>query len=222
PRSHAAVAADVQVPAVLGGDHADVLGAGLGALAGAAGHAELDLVRRPQTAVPQLQGDRHPDGVLDAVPAPGRADARLHRADRLAVRVPGLEPGVDQPLPDPRQLLDPGAEQVDPLAAGDLGVQPEVAGHLADRDQPLRRDLAAGDPRDDGVAAVLLQVRHHVVVGVLQGRALAVEHVSGRIKAGQDRRDHGLADVATATAPVPLDDLGEGPHPRHPAAPQTL
>jgi hypothetical protein len=36
PRLHAAVAADVEVPALLGGDHADVLALRLGALAGAA------------------------------------------------------------------------------------------------------------------------------------------------------------------------------------------
>ena len=92
--------------------------------------------RRP--AVAQLQGDRERDGVLHAVAAPLRADARLHRAQRLAVGVPGLEPGVDQPLPDRRQLLEAGAEQVDPLAAGDLRVEPEVRGDLADVDQPLR------------------------------------------------------------------------------------
>ena len=46
---------------------------------------------------------------------------------------PDSMPAVDQPLPDLRQLLDPRAEQVDPLAAGDLGVQAEVAGDLADQ-----------------------------------------------------------------------------------------
>ena len=46
----------------------------------------------------------------------------------------------------------PGAEHVDPLAAGDLGVQAEVLRHLPDDEQPLGRHLAAGDPRDDRVA----------------------------------------------------------------------
>jgi hypothetical protein len=41
----AAVAADVQVPALLSGDHAEVLGAGFGALPRAPGDAGLDLVR---------------------------------------------------------------------------------------------------------------------------------------------------------------------------------
>ena len=173
----AAVAADVEIPALLGGDDADVLAAGLGALAGAAGHARLDLVRRAQPPVAQFQRDGQADRVLHAVPAPGGADARLHRAQRLAVRVAGLEAGVDEPPPDRGQLLDPGAEQVDPLAAGDLRVEPEVAGHLADDDQPLRGDLAARDPRDDRVGAVALDVGQEVVVGVLQRGLLAVEHV---------------------------------------------
>src|SRR6185437_13833086 len=66
----AAVAADVQVPAALGGDDADVLGLRLGALPGAAGHRHLDLVRLPQAPVAQLQVDGDLHGVLDAVAAP--------------------------------------------------------------------------------------------------------------------------------------------------------
>ena len=134
----AAVAADVQVPALLGGDDPEVLGPRLGALAGTAADAALELVRRAEPAVAQLQRDREAHGVLHAVPAPGGADARLHRAQRLAVGVAGLEAGVDQPPPDRGQLLHPRAEQVDPLAAGDLGVEVEVPGHLADHDQLVR------------------------------------------------------------------------------------
>ncbi len=69
------------------------------------------------------------------------------------------------------QLLDAGAEQVDPLTAGDLRVEAEVLRDLADDDEVLGRHLAAGDARDDGVGAVLLQVGEHVVVGVLQRAA---------------------------------------------------
>ena len=47
-----------------------------------------------------------------------------------------------------RQLLQPRAEQVDALAAGDLGVEPEVAGHLADRREILRgRGAGEGECR---------------------------------------------------------------------------
>src|SRR5690606_34556025 len=94
PRPEPAVAADVEVPAALGGDHAEVLAARLGALAGAAGHRRLDLVGRAQAPVAQLERDRHADRVLHAVPAPGGADAGLDRAHGLAVRVAGLEAGV--------------------------------------------------------------------------------------------------------------------------------
>ncbi len=92
-RLHAAVAAHVQVPALLGGDDADVLALRFGAFAGAAGHGQLDLVRRAQALVAVLQVDREPDAVLHAVAAPGRADAGLHRAQGLAVGVAGLEAG---------------------------------------------------------------------------------------------------------------------------------
>ena len=129
--------------------------------------------------------------------------------------MPGLEARVDQPLPDRRQLLDAGAEQVDPLAAGDLRVEPEVLGDLADRDQPLGGDLAAGDARDDRVGAVLLQVGHDVVVGVLQRRPLAVEDVPVPSEARIDADDR-LADVAAAAGAVALDDLAERRQPVHP------
>src|SRR4051812_22493312 len=123
PGLHPAIAADVEIPALLGGDDADVLALRLGAFARAARHGHLDLVRRAQAAVAVLDVDRHRHGVLHAVAAPGRADAGLNRAQRLAVGVARLEAGVDQLLPDQRQLLDARAEEVDALRAGDLGVE---------------------------------------------------------------------------------------------------
>ena len=213
PGPEAAVAADVEVPAVLGGDDAEVLAPGLGALAGAAGHRRLDLVRCPQSAVAQLECDGEPDRVLHPVAAPGRADAGLHGAQRLAVRVARLEAGVDQPAPDVGQLLDPRAEQVDPLPAGDLRVETEVAGHLADHDQLVRGDLAAGYPRHHRVGAVALDVGQEVVVGVLQRGLLAVEDVPVAER-GQDRGHHGLADVAAASGAVSGDQGRERADPR--------
>src|ERR1044072_1911773 len=109
----AAVAADVEVPPVLGGDHPEVLAPRLRALAGAPGHPGLDLVRRPQPAVTHVQLDRHGARVLHAVPAPGAAPAGLARAQRFPVGVAGLEPGVHEPAPDPRQLLSPPAPTED-------------------------------------------------------------------------------------------------------------
>ena len=55
PRLHAAVAAHVEVPALLRGDHADVLALRFGALARAAGHRHLQLVRRADAAVARLE-----------------------------------------------------------------------------------------------------------------------------------------------------------------------
>lgn len=109
----------------------------------------LELVRGAQAPIAQLEAHGHADGVEHAVAAPGRPHARLHRAQRLAVRVARLEARVDEALPDERQLLEPRAEHVDPLPAGDLRVQAEVLRHLPDRDEPLGRDLAARHARHD-------------------------------------------------------------------------
>ena len=208
-RLEAAVAADVEVPALVRGDHADVLAAGLGAFAGAAGDAHLQFVRAAQAAVAQLQRDREGDGVLHPEAAPGGADAGLHGAQALAVGLAGLEAGVHQFLPDVRELLQPGAEHVDPLAAGDLGVEAVLLGDGGDHAELLRGDLAAGDPRDHRVAAVLLHVGEGAVVGVLQGAAAGVEHV-GAVLAGEDVGDGGLADVAAGAGAVAGQDVLEG------------
>ena len=66
PRPGAAVAADVEVVTLLGGDQAEVLALGLGALADAARDGPLQLVRGPEPAVAQLDPDGEPDRVLDA------------------------------------------------------------------------------------------------------------------------------------------------------------
>ena len=132
PRPEAAVATDVEVPAVLRRDDAEVLALRLRAFTGAAGHAGLDLVRRTKPAVAQLELDRETHRVLDAVATPGLADARLHRPQRLAVGMPRLEAGVDESPPDRRQLLDACAEHVDALSAGDLRIKVEVTRDLAD------------------------------------------------------------------------------------------
>src|SRR5690606_25897343 len=107
----------------------------------------------------------------------------------------------DQSPPDRRQLLDPGPEQIDALTAGDLCVEVEVPRHLADDDELLGGDLPAGDARHDRVGAVALQVGQEVVVGVLQGRLLAVQDVAAG-HAGQDRGDDGFTDVAAPPAAV--------------------
>ena len=70
-RLGAAVAADVQVIAVLGGDQADVLGLSLGTFAHAARDGHFDLVRRANPLVAVLDADGESDRVLHAVAAPG-------------------------------------------------------------------------------------------------------------------------------------------------------
>src|SRR6185436_96307 len=88
-----------------------------------------------------------------------------------------LESGVDQLAPDERKLLYARAEEVYALGARDLGVEPELARHLAEHDQLLGRDLAARHTGHDGIGAVLLQVGQKVVVGVLERSVLPLEDV---------------------------------------------
>nr|KGD10729.1 putative nitrite reductase (NAD(P)H), large subunit [Burkholderia pseudomallei] len=207
-RLHPAVAAHVQVPALLGRDHADILALRLRALARAAGHTELQLVRRAQPLVAVLELDREADRIADAVAAPRRADARFHGAHRFAVRVARFEAGRDQFFPDERQLLDARAEQVHALATRDLRVEAVLARDLADRDQPFGRDFAAGHARHDRIGAVALDVREVVIVRILQRRVLLLQHelVPARC---EDAGDGRLADVAAEAAPVLLQKRAE-------------
>ena len=137
PRLRAAVAADVQVVALLGGDQADVLALRLGTFADAAGDGHLDFVRRTDALVAMLDADREADGILHAVAAPGGADAALHRPQRFAVGVAAFEAGVDQLFPDVGQVLHAGAEHVDPLPAGDLRVEVVFLGDAGDHGELL-------------------------------------------------------------------------------------
>ncbi len=59
-RLHAAVAADVEIPAFVGGDNADILALRLGAFARAAGDRHFNFVRRAQPLVAVLKRYREP------------------------------------------------------------------------------------------------------------------------------------------------------------------
>ncbi|NUA48915.1 hypothetical protein HAT94_02203 [Dickeya solani] len=185
-RFHAAIAAHIQVPALVGGDHADVFALRFGAFAGTTGNRHFEFVRRAQPLVTVLQRNRQRGGILHAVTAPGRTDARLDGTQRLAVGVAGFKPGVDQFLPDSRQLLQPRAEQIDPLTAGNFGVQVVAFGHLTDSDQPLRGDLAAGNARHHRVSAVFLDIGQETVVGILQRYVFGFQYII--VPAGRQHR----------------------------------
>src|SRR5690606_22851115 len=125
---------------------------------GTAADRELELAGGADALVAVLQIDGELDAVLHAIAAPGATDAAFHRAHRFAVGLTGFKTRIHQTLPDGRQLVQLGTEQVDALAAGDLGVEPEVAGHLAQDDEFLRRDFTAGNARHHGEGAVFLHV----------------------------------------------------------------
>ena len=140
-------AADVELPAALDRDEPDVLDVGLGAVARAAGDRGLDLVRRVEAFHRALELDPDAHRVAEPEAAEVGADARLDRAHRLGVGVAGRHVEL---LPDRRELLLADAEQVDPLAAGDLDQRHLVAvGDVGDPAQLVGGGDAAADARDD-------------------------------------------------------------------------
>src|SRR5690606_37787 len=202
-------------PALFGSDHPEILGLGLGAFTGTAADRELEFVGGADALVAVLQIDGELDAVLYAIATPGAAHTAFHRAHRFAVGLARLKARIHQTLPDDRQLVQLGAEQVDALAAGDLGVEPEVTSHLTQDNEFLRGDFTAGNARHHGEGAVLLHVGQIGVVGVLQAHVLLLEHVVVPDR-GQDVAHRGLTDVATQTLAVTITQLNEGFDAFHP------
>src|SRR5882724_12670552 len=166
-RLAAAIAAYIEVPSFFGGDDAEVLALGFRAFPDAARHSRFDLMRRAQAAVAFFDTDRVADAVVQSEPAPGAADATFDGAERLAICVTALEAGIDQLAPDQRKVGQMGAEHIDPLGAGDLGIEAIFLSNLPDGDQLLRCDLSTGDPRHYGISATFLDVGEEAVVAVL-------------------------------------------------------
>src|SRR5882757_3747005 len=90
-RLHAAVAADIKIPAFFGGNHAHILALRLRALARATGYRELEFVGRAQTFVSMLDFQSETHTVLHSVAAPGRSHAAFDRAHRFALGVARFE-----------------------------------------------------------------------------------------------------------------------------------
>src|SRR5439155_6052600 len=111
-------AAEVDLPlAALDRDRAEVLGGGLGAVAGAAGGGQLHLVRGLDALEAALDLDAEADAVAEPVAAELGADAGLAGAEGFGVGVAG---GHTELLPDGGQLLAGNAQEIDALTAGDL------------------------------------------------------------------------------------------------------
>src|SRR5690606_11856461 len=169
---------------------------------------KLQFMRRAQALVAILDSDRHAHRVLLSVTAPGRTDTGFHRAYRFAIGVSGLETGIDQLLPDQRQLIDTRTEEVDALTASDLGVQLVFLRDLAEHDQFLRSNFSGGDARYDRVGAILLHIGEKGVVGILQADMGLLQNIF-IVDRGQNRCDGGLADFTTAPAAMFLQQLGK-------------
>ncbi len=153
----AAVAGDVDLPARIDADHAHVLDAGLGAIARAARHGELHLVRRVHAPQRTFEVLAHLRGVLRAEAAPLGPHAGLHGAQGLGVGVAGRHADV---FPDIDQVFLLHAQQVDALAAGDLDGRDLVFVHrVGNATQFIGGCLPTPHARYHRIGAVLLNVR---------------------------------------------------------------
>src|SRR3546814_19644598 len=81
----AAIAANVELITAVDADDAEVLDRRLGAIAGAARHRDLELVRHPAAPAHPFELDAKPGRILRAKAAPFGPDAGLHGAQRLAI-----------------------------------------------------------------------------------------------------------------------------------------
>ena len=145
------------------------------------------------------------DRVAEAEAAELRADAGLHRAHGLRVRVPGRHAEV---APDLGQVLLADAEQVQPLAAGDLHERHLVlVGDVGDPAQLVGRAHAAVHPRHDRERAVLLDVR---VDAVVDEARVALLLVAVGVDLGDEVGERRLADAALAPGAARVGDLADG------------
>ena len=195
---HTTITTQVKVPALFSGDDTDVFALGFCTLTGTTGYCQFHFVWRTNTAIALFQHNGHAYAVLHTITAPGGADAAFNGTHGFAIGVSAFETGVDQLFPDQWQLMGLRAEQVDSLAAGDLGVQIILFTDLADGDQSVGGDFTAGYTRHDRISAVLLHVRHEVIVGVLQSGQRRFDNVV--VPAGsQDGSRSGLTDITAFT-----------------------
>ena len=113
----------------------------------------------------------------------------------------GFKTGGEQLAPDGRQIVFLRAEHADALRAGHFGIEVVFLGDLADGQQAVRGDFAAGGAWDHRVGAVFLDIAEEVVVGILQRRMLRLEDVFVPAR-GQQRADGGFTHFAAVAFAV--------------------
>src|SRR5204863_9417984 len=96
-----------------------------------------------KTLVSLFQSDRHSNAIPDAVAAPSRTDAALHRTQRLGVRMPTLYTRSDKLSPDIWQVIHLRAKQINPLPSRDFAVQVVLLYDLRDHNQLIWGEFAA-------------------------------------------------------------------------------
>ena len=156
-------AAEVDLPLpAFDGHRAEVLHVGLRAVARTPGRGQLHLVRRLHALEAALDFLRQRNRIADAVAAEVGAHAALAGAEGFRVGVAARHPQV---FPHARQVFLLDAQQVDPLAAGDLDHRHVVLdGHLGDAHELVGRRHAGVNARDHRERPVLLDVGVNAIV----------------------------------------------------------
>src|SRR6185437_15485151 len=218
---HAAIAADHNVVAGLDAYHAEILDRRFGAIARAPRYGELDLVRRIAAPAHFLDLDAEAGRILRTETAPFAADARFHRAQRLAVGMAGHQAGLVEIGPDRGQLILARAEHVDALSARHFhGRNVVPVGRIGDGAQFVGRGDAAPHARHDGIGAVLLDIGVDALIDETRAGIVAIFAGPGAQQIVVQRRAAFLAAVGigpTERVPriilcleTPCDDLA--PH----------
>ena len=126
-------------------------------------------MRSAQTPVSFFHANRITHTVVKPKPAPGTSYAAFYGSQRLAICVAAFKPCFDQLFPDHGKFVEVRTEQVDALAAGNLGIQIIFFSDPADGHQLIRGDFSSGNPGYNGIGPAFLNVGQEPVVAVLCG-----------------------------------------------------
>mmetsp|Transcript_4403 Transcript_4403/g.6407 ORF Transcript_4403/g.6407 Transcript_4403/m.6407 type:complete len:414 (+) Transcript_4403:668-1909(+) len=170
------VSAHVQIVAMFRGDHSKIFADGLSAFACTSADGRLHFVRGSYAFIAILHAYGERNAVLYTVATPGATDAALDGTQRFAIGMPAFKTRLAQILPNIRQLMLAGAEQIDTLCSRDFAVETVLFSGYAQCYQLLRRQFSTGDAWDDGVSSSSLHVGQGSVIGVLQSIASTVQN----------------------------------------------
>lgn len=107
-----------------------------------------------------------------------------------------FHPSIDKFGPNIEQILLLGTKHVDSLPTSDFAVKVVLLCDLANRDQPISRNLPTGNTRNDGERSIPLYIRKELVVCILEVTDWLIQNMAV-IHARQNRSDGWLAQLTS-------------------------